>query len=88
MKGLTDIDYRHAKRVYKFFNYKNFGDYHGLYVQRDTLLLADVFESFRNMCLKEYELDPVYLFSLPRLTWLACLKKTGTKLELLTDPDM
>ena len=48
MEGLTSVDYRHAKRVYKEFKLKNLGDYHDLYVQSDTLLLADVFKNFRN----------------------------------------
>ena len=48
-------------------------------------MLADVFENFRNMCLEIYELDPVYFVSAPGLAWQACLKKTGVKLELLTD---
>ena len=68
---------------------KNLGDYHDLYVQSDTLLLADVFENFRNMYIKVYELDPAHFLSLPGLAWQACLKKkTNVKLELLTDYDM
>ena len=67
---------------------KNMGDYHDLYVETDTLLLADAFENFRNMCLEIYELDPSYFYSAPGLAWQACLKKTGVKLELLTDTDM
>ena len=70
------------------FEINNLGDYHDLYVQSDTLLLADVYENFRNMCLDIYELDPVYFVSAPGLAWQACLKKTGVKLELLTDYDM
>ena len=50
MEDITDADYTHAKRVYKDFDIKNLGKYYGLYVQSDTLLLADVFENFRNMC--------------------------------------
>ena len=57
-------------------------------VQSDTLLLADVFENFRNKCLEVYELDPPYFLSLPGLAWQACLKKTNIKLELLTENDM
>ena len=57
-------------------------------MQSDTLLLADVFENFRYMCLKEYELDPAHFLSLPGLAWQACLKKTNIELELLTDYDM
>ena len=62
------------------------GEYHDLYVQ--TLLLADVFENFRNKCLEIYELDPIYFVSAPGLVWQACLKKTEVKLELITDYDM
>ena len=68
MEDITDVDYSHAKRVYKEFNNKNLGDYHDLYVQNDTFLLADVFESFRNECIEIYELDPAHFVSTP---WLA-----------------
>ena len=60
MEDITNADYRHAKRVFKNLNNKNLGDYHDLYVQSHTLLLADVFENFRNMCVKIYELDPAH----------------------------
>ena len=56
-----------------------------LYVQSDTLLLADVFENFRDKCIEIYELDPAHFVSAPGLAWQACLKKTNVKLELLTD---
>ena len=59
-----------------------------MYAQSDTLLLADVFENFRNMCLEIYKLDPTYFVSAPGLAWQACLKKTEVKLELITDYDM
>ena len=55
------------------------------YVQSDTLLLANIFENFRNMSLKIYELDPAYFVSLPGFAWHACLKITGVNLELMTD---
>ena len=87
MEDISDISYRHANNVFKVFKLENLGDYHDLYVQSDTLLLADVFNNFRNMCIKEYELDPAYFLSLPGLAWQACLKKTNTELEL-TDYDM
>ena len=74
--------------MFKVFKLENLGDYHDLYVQSDTLLLADVFNNFRDMCLKEYELDPAHFLSLPGLAWQACLKKTNIELELLTDYDM
>ena len=88
MENINDIDYRHANNVFKVFKLENLGDYHDLYVQSDTLLLADVFNNFRNMCIKEYELDPAHFLSLPGLAWQACLKKTNIELELLTDYDM
>ena len=59
-----------------------------MHVQSDTLLLAGVFENFRNMCIKVYELDPAHFLSAPGLAWQSCLKKTEVKLELLTDVDM
>ena len=77
MENIEDIDYRHGNNVFNQFNLNNLGKYHDLYVQSDTLLLADVFENFRNMCFKEYELDPAHFLSLPGLAWQACLKKTN-----------
>ena len=88
MEDISEIDYRHALKVFNKFNIKNLGEYHDLYVQSDTISLADVFESFRNVCLNTYELDPAYFLSLPGLAWQACLKKTGLKLELISDIDM
>ena len=64
------------------------GDYHNLYVQGDTLILADVFEKFRDKNIEIYEIDPALIFSAPGLTWQICLKKSGTKLELWADVDM
>ena len=64
------------------------GDCHGFYVQTDTLLFADVFETFREKCIEIYGLDSSYFYSAPGLAWQACLKKTEVKLELLTDIDM
>ena len=61
------------------------GEYHDLYVQSDTALLADVFESFRDKCLEIYELNPAHFLSTPGLACQACLKKTHVELELLTD---
>ena len=88
MEDISDIDYRHANNVFNRFKLENLGDYHDLYVQSETLLLADVFNNFRDMCIKEYELDPAHFLSLPGLAWQACLKKTNIELELLTDYDM
>ena len=63
MEDIIDINYKSAERVYKEFKRKYLGDYHDLYVQNDTLLLADVIEKFRNMCLEIYKLDPTYFLS-------------------------
>ena len=87
MEDITDADYVHAKRVCKDFEIKNLGEY-DLYVQSDTLLLADVLENFRNMCLKIYELDPAKFLSAPGLVWQVALIKTKVKLYILTDTDM
>ena len=88
LEDITDKDYEHAQKVWKVFGIKNLGEYHDLYVQSDTLLLADVFENFRDKCIEIYELDPAHFLSALGLTWQACLKKTIIKLELLIDPDM
>ena len=76
MEDITEVDHRHATRVFKSLNNKNLSDYHYLYIQSDTLLLADVFENFRNMCIKVYELDRAHFLSAPGL---ACLNKTEVK---------
>ena len=57
MEAITDVDHRYVKRVFKILNNKNLGDYHDLYIKGDALLLADVFEDFRNKCIEIYELD-------------------------------
>ena len=88
MEGITEADYVHAKRVCKDFEIKNIGEYRDLYIQSDTLLLADVFGNSRNMCIKIYEFDPAKFLSAPALAWQAALKKTKVKLDILTDIDM
>ena len=87
-EGITDEDYVHAQKVWDTFNIQNLGEYHDLYVQSDTLQLADVFENFRDKCIEICQLDPAHFLSAPGLAWQACLKKTGIELELLTDNDM
>ena len=70
---ITNEDYEHAQKVWSTFNIKNLGEYHDLYVQSDTLLLADVFENFRDKYIERYELDPAHFLSAPGLAWQACL---------------
>ena len=87
-EGITNEDYVHARKVWDVFKIKDLGEYHDLYVQSDTILLAEVFENFRNKCIEIYQLDPAHFALVPGLAWQACLKKTGVELELLTDNDM
>ena len=60
---ITDEDYAHAEKVWDTFKIKNLSEYHDLYVQSDTLLLADIFENFRDKCIERYELDPAHFLS-------------------------
>lgn len=85
---ISESDYKHACTVFKSFNMRNLKDYHNLYVKTDTLLLADVFEKFRGLCLTNYKIDPCHVYTAPGLAWQACLKMTKVELELLTDPTM
>ena len=88
IEAITDSYYRHAKKIFKTFKLNNIGDYHDPYGKSDTIQLSDVFENFRIMCIKVYELYPAHFLSAPGLAWQAYLKKIGIKLELLKDPDM
>ena len=74
LENISEVDYMHANNVFKTFELNNLGDYHDLYVRCDTLLLADVFEYFRNACLSNYELDPAFCF-FTRFSMASLLKK-------------
>ena len=87
-EDISDEDYAHAQKVCDVFEMKHLQDYHDLYNENDVLLLADVFENFRNICLENYKLDPAHYFTAPGLAWDAALKETKVELELLTDIDM
>ena len=63
--NITDEDYKRALEIWDKFNCKNLGDYSDLYLKSDVCLLADVFENFRNTCLRYYKLDPTHYFSSP-----------------------
>jgi len=86
--GISDEDYVHAQNMWNTFYCKTFRDYHDLYNESDVLLLADIFENFRNVCMKNYKLDPAWYYTSPGLAWEAALEFTGVKLELLSDYDM
>ena len=87
-KGINNYNYQHVLNVWKTWKMKTFKEYLELYNITDVLLLADVFENFRDICLKNYGLDPVYYYTAPGLAWDACLKMTGVNLELLSNIDM
>ena len=87
-KDITDEHYQHAHTVSKEFNMGSMKDYHTLYNLSDVLLLADIFENFRSICMNHYRLDPAWYLSAPDLAWDAELKITKGQLELLSDPDM
>ena len=87
-ESITNANYKHARRVWEDFGLQNLGQNYHMYVQIHALLFTDVFESFKNKCLRIYGLDPVHFLSTLGLVWQACLKKTGVELELLTDTDI
>ena len=87
-EGISDEGYERVEKVWKVFGMKTLQDYHDLYNVTDVLLLADVFENFRNVCMENYKLDPAHYFTAPGLAWDACLKITDVELELLSDIDM
>ena len=75
LEDIKDEDYEHAQKVWEVFEIKNLGEYQDLYVQCDTLLLADIFENFMDKCIEIHELDPAHFLAAPRLAWKTCLKK-------------
>ena len=85
---ISDEDYEHAQTVWTEFGFKTLREYHDLYNVSDVLLLADVFENFRDVCMNNYKLDPAWYYTSPGLAWDAALKLTGIELELLSDYDM
>ena len=80
LEGTSDADDAHVQKVWGVSEIKNSGDYHNLYAQSDRLFLADVFENFRDKCIKIYDLDPSNFLVRPGLA--------KAELELLTDIDM
>ena len=86
--GINNYCYNHVLNVWKTFKMKTLKEYHEVYNITDVLLLADIFENFRDICLKNYGLDPVYYYTAPGLAWDAMLKMTNINLELLSNIDM
>ena len=87
-EDITNDDYNKAKQIWKHFGIKSMGEYHDLYLKTDVLLLTDVFENFRDMCLSYYGLDPVYYYTLPNFAFDAMLKLTGIEIDLVYDQEM
>ncbi|XP_076300566.1 uncharacterized protein LOC143218885 [Lasioglossum baleicum] len=85
---ISDVDYIHANTVWSRFIIQTLGEYSDLYLKLDVLLLADVFENFRDDCLENYKLDPAHYYTLPGFAWDVMLKMTKIELELFTDVDM
>ena len=75
MEDVNDIGYRHANNVFKRFELENLGQYHDLYVQSDTVLLADVFENFRDMCIQGIRTRPSPFFIITWTSMASVLKE-------------
>ena len=88
MSGISNDDYSHAKKVWEEFGLKSLGEYHDLYLGTDVILLSNIFEKFRKVCMENYGLDPAHFYTTPGLAWKVCLKKSEITLGLITDPDM
>ena len=86
-EDISEIDYSHAQRVFKHFDMIDVRDYHNFYLLTDVLLLADVFENFRDVCLQHYDPDSAHNYTSPGFSWQAALKMTDVELDLLTDID-
>ena len=82
-QSISDKDYNRARHLLKLFNCESLENYLNIYLKVDLVLLVDIFEKFRRMCMETYKLDPTYYFSAPCLTFDAALKMAGFQLELL-----
>ena len=84
LENITDKDYEHdVKNVWEAFEIKTLVEYHDLYVQCDTFLLADVFENFRNKCIEIYELDPAHFFICTRISMTSMFKKGNSRIRII-----
>src|SRR5437773_1052722 len=85
---ISDKEYEYAQAVWNKMDCKTMKDYHDIYLKTDVLLLADIFQSFRETALERYKLDPLWYYSTPRLAWDVLFLMTKQQLELITDQDM
>ena len=81
MKGISDQDHEHAQQVWSTMEKRTLGCYHDTHLKTDVLLLADVFETFRDTCLKNYKLDPAHFYTAPGLASQALLKTAAEYCE-------
>ena len=81
-EDISEEKYQFSQTVWNTMGCETLGDYHDIYLYQHIFLLADVFEQFRNVCLKNYDLDPAHYHALPGLAWDACVKFTGVKLQV------
>ncbi|XP_073982716.1 uncharacterized protein [Rhodnius prolixus] len=86
--NIDEEDYNHAMKVWNHFECSTLGEYSDIYLKTDVLLLADVFQNFRNVTMETHKIDPAHYFTAPGMAWDAMLRLTGVKLELLLDYDM
>ena len=82
----SEADYQHAQNVWREFHCRNIGEYHDIYLKIDVLQLADVWQSYSQICQTNYNLDPAHYVSAPNLSWDAMLKCTEVNIELASDP--
>ncbi|XP_031633745.1 uncharacterized protein LOC116347323 [Contarinia nasturtii] len=85
--SISDEQYAFAQTVWDTFNIQTMREYTDIYLKTDVLLLADIFEKFRDSCIKLYELDPAHYYTLPGYSWDCMLRYTGVEIELLNDID-
>jgi len=81
-------NYNRAREIWAHYNIKTMRDYHDHYLLSNVLLLADVFENFRNSIYDQHRLDPLHFITLPSLACASDLKYTNARLDLITDPNM
>ena len=86
MSGISDTDYEHTCRVWREFGIRNMGEYHDLYLRTDVVLLANVFESFRRVCLENYGLDPSHLYTAQGFGVESLVKENWGEIETIIGP--